>query len=104
MQVLCYYAYPSLFLGNDSDNSQRADALGFKQCLVKLAELSRRLSPRRVAYRREAHRSLVASAAPSTSAASFAHCTSGWTRIICQPCEKPQSVLAMRFSLPTTLA
>ena len=43
-------------------------------------------------------------AAPSTSADSLAHCTSGWTLAMFQPCEKPQSVPAMTFSRPTTLA
>lgn len=49
-------------------------------------------------------RSLLASAAPSANDFSFAHCTSGCTLMFLHPCENPQSVPAMTFSFPTTLA
>ena len=56
------------------------------------------------AHQLRPQRSLLASAAPSASDFSLAHWTSGWTRIMLQPWEKPQSVPAMTFSRPTTLA
>ena len=47
---------------------------------------------------------LVANAAPSAKAWSLAHMMEAWTRGVKAPWEKPQSVPAMTFSLPTSRA
>src|SRR5262249_58372746 len=61
-----------------------------------------RLAARRFAPFR--HSSLLARRAPSTSASSFAHMICGCTRAKYVTCAKPQSVLAITFSLPTSRA
>ncbi len=50
------------------------------------------------------HSSFVAIRAPSASASSFAHTIVGCTRLVNGVCAKPQSVPAMTFSRPTSLA
>ena len=50
------------------------------------------------------HNRRVAISAPSVSALSLAHATSGWTSSPARAVAKPQSVPAMTFSRPTTLA
>src|SRR5215470_46642 len=77
--------------------------------LVRIAgELRQRVVDYARAFAYEAaspHSCCVASWAPSASACSFAQatvgCTRGWART---PVEKPQSVPAMTFSLPTSSA
>src|SRR5262249_55170183 len=43
-------------------------------------------------------------AGPSTSAPNLAHVTDGWTLCTNDRCAKPQSVLPIRLSRPTSLA
>src|SRR5262245_2006732 len=52
----------------------------------------------------QCHNSLLARTAPSTNALSLAHWIDGWTLALKGPCEKPQSVPAITFSRPTSLA
>src|SRR5262249_56340682 len=59
-----------------------------------------RLAARRFAPFRQS--SLLARRAPSTSASSFAHMICGFTRAKYVTCAKPQSVLAITFSRPTS--
>ena len=104
-QVLTLYTTPVVYLYLDRLQTW---LFGARRGPIEDAEPRSRSTPcrgidcaRRRAIR---HSSLLASRAPSASASSFAHMMLGCTRRWNGPWAKPQSVPAMTFSRPTSLA